>query len=54
MDYRFKVYQTAVANIQDPRRIFINWITPESKVLDVGCAAGNFGLELKKEKNCQI
>ncbi len=54
MDYQFKVYQTEVANIQDPRRIFINWIKSESKVLDVGCAAGNFGFELKKEKNCQV
>jgi 2-polyprenyl-3-methyl-5-hydroxy-6-metoxy-1,4-benzoquinol methylase len=29
-------------------------IPDKAKVLDVGCSSGNFGVELKKRKNCQV
>ncbi|KXB06252.1 hypothetical protein AKJ53_00960 [candidate division MSBL1 archaeon SCGC-AAA382F02] len=32
----------------------VNWIDPNSKVLDVGCGTGSLSVRLVKEKDCKV
>lgn len=48
--YRSKIYETDIISENDARFIMINYINPDSKILDVGCACGDFGFALKKKK----
>ena len=41
-----------VNNVNDSHVIAMNYIEPDSIVLDVGCACGDFGVVLKNTKNC--
>jgi 2-polyprenyl-3-methyl-5-hydroxy-6-metoxy-1,4-benzoquinol methylase len=43
-----------LADDNDVRIIGYSFIKPESVVLDVGCACGDFGILLKKNKNCTL
>lgn len=43
-----------VNNVLASHVLALNYITPDSVVLDVGCACGDFGVLLKKEKNSTI
>ncbi|MDR0555724.1 MAG: glycoside hydrolase family 99-like domain-containing protein [Holosporaceae bacterium] len=49
-------YQGTVREDNDPRRYFIDWIdnSDNPKILDVGCACGDFAVSLKNEKPCEI
>ena len=49
--YRFPVN---LENHFDPRVVAFNWIEEDKRVLDVGCACGDFGDALKKEKKCIV
>ncbi len=53
---RSYIYQVKLDASQknDARIIAGNFIEPDSLVLDVGCACGDFGEFIKKEKKCQI
>jgi 2-polyprenyl-3-methyl-5-hydroxy-6-metoxy-1,4-benzoquinol methylase len=42
------------ANDNDARIMAYSFIEPDSIVLDVGCACGDFGTLLKKNKNCIV
>lgn len=33
--------------------IMFNYVKPNSIILDIGCACGDLGVILKKEKNCK-
>ena len=46
--------EISINNTNDPRVLEINYISPNSCVLDVGCACGDFGIALKKYKDCII
>ena len=46
---KYKVNKILASHI-----LALNYITPDSVVLDVGCACGDFGAVLKKEKNSTI
>ena len=50
-DNRAEIYKSDIKNDNDPRRFCIDWIESGAKVLDVGCACGDFGRQLKTEKN---
>ena len=41
-------------NTNDARIIGYSYIVPESTVLDIGSACGDFGALIKKEKNCNV
>ncbi|EKE20424.1 MAG: Methyltransferase type 11 [uncultured bacterium] len=53
---RSMIYQWDINlnNIYDARVIALNYIEKGSTVLDVGCACGDFGKALKREKDCII
>ncbi len=50
---RSTVYKSDVAAFNDPRRYFIDWISDGMKVLDVGCACGDFVKSLSCEKTIE-
>ncbi|MFZ2957707.1 MAG: class I SAM-dependent methyltransferase [Candidatus Ozemobacteraceae bacterium] len=49
--YRIKL---DVDNKNDARIIAFSYIFPQSIVLDVGCACGDFGVLLNQDKNCTV
>jgi len=51
IDDRSRGYQIPLAATNDPRRFCLEWIKPcgTPRVLDVGCACGDFAAALKKE-----
>jgi len=53
---RSHIYKTDVDinNTNDSRSLMCNMVKNEACVLDVGCACGDMGLALKKNKNCQV
>lgn len=52
---RGKVYKWPIdLNADEPRVYAINWINDNSRVLDVGCACGEFGEKLKEIKNARV
>ncbi len=48
------IYQNSVPLENDARRIAINYMNAKTRVLDVGCACGDFAIALKKEKSLEI
>lgn len=40
--------------LMEREKIFINWIKPSSRVLDIGSGNSRLLYELKQEKNCQV
>jgi 2-polyprenyl-3-methyl-5-hydroxy-6-metoxy-1,4-benzoquinol methylase len=38
----------------DPQAITLHYVSPGSTVLDVGCACGDFGIALKRFKQCDV
>lgn len=51
---RSTLYQHKIQDNNDPRFHCVNWIAPDSVVLDVGCACGDFGAALDKSQNIEI
>lgn len=53
---RSEIYRASLSleQINDPRIIAFHMITPNTTVLDVGCACGDFGAFLKRHKNCTV
>ena len=52
---RAQVYKGSVPNNRNSaKRIIIDWIKPNTDLLDVGCACGDMGIAIQKEKNCRI
>ncbi|MDR1361628.1 MAG: glycoside hydrolase family 99-like domain-containing protein [Holosporaceae bacterium] len=52
---RSMTYQSDVRDDNDPRRYFIDWIDKDDpKILDVGCATGDFAVALSERKTCKI
>ena len=50
---RSKIYQNQVVK-NDARFIAIEYIKTDKRILDVGCACGDFAIALKREKNAKI
>lgn len=51
---RSTIYQNRTFLENDPRYININYIKPDKRVLDVGCACGDFAFVLKKKKVVEV
>lgn len=56
LENRAYIYQIELNSTQtnDARIIASHFIVNDSKVLDVGCACGDFGYYLSREKNCTV
>ena len=56
LENRAYIYQIELNSTQtnDARIIASNFVDNDSKVLDVGCACGDFGYYLSREKNCTV
>lgn len=50
---KYKV-QLSLADSNDARILAFHFVEPSAKVLDVGCACGDFGALLRKAKSCQL
>ena len=35
-------------------KFILNYIIPDSKVIDLGCGTGNLMIKLEQEKNCKV
>lgn len=51
---RSRIYQTNVFSENDARHITVNYIKSGKKILDVGCACGDFAVALKIKKEVEI
>lgn len=51
---RSERYKAPVALYNDPRRYFIDWIGDGQRVLDVGCACGDFAVQLGRERKVEV
>jgi 2-polyprenyl-3-methyl-5-hydroxy-6-metoxy-1,4-benzoquinol methylase len=55
-DPRGEIYHVEVTpdKPNDPKTILFHYVSPGSVVLDVGCACGDFGIALKRFKQCDV
>jgi 2-polyprenyl-3-methyl-5-hydroxy-6-metoxy-1,4-benzoquinol methylase len=55
-DPKGKLYQSDVSpdNPNHPKTMMLHYVSPGSVVLDVGCACGDFGIALKRFKQCDV
>lgn len=51
---RSKIYQTLITSANDARYIAMKYIEPNKKILDVGCACGDFAVALKAKKPAEL
>ncbi len=51
---RSTIYQNPVISKNDSKYISIEYIKPAKKILDVGCACGDFAIVLKQKKEAEI
>jgi 2-polyprenyl-3-methyl-5-hydroxy-6-metoxy-1,4-benzoquinol methylase len=51
---RSMMYKRQITSENDARFIAMNYISSNAKILDVGCACGDFAVALKGKKECEI